>query len=216
MAHDGGALASWQVGSATDALMAVDAGCDLLAARGTEGGGRMHGDQPLLPLLNAVLDAVDVPVLAAGGLASGRDLAAVLAAGAAGARMGTRFVATLESGAHDQYKRAIVEAAAGETQLATDFSVLWPNGPEAHRVLTRSLEAARRHDGEIVGEMTAFGQRRPVPRFAIMPPTADASGDIDAFAMYAGTSVGSIAALEPTADVIDRIAREADELLSAT
>ena len=72
--HDGGALAAWQVGSLAAAVAAVDAGCDLLAVRGVEGGGRMHGDQPLLPLLNEVLDNVDVPVLAAGGLATGRDL----------------------------------------------------------------------------------------------------------------------------------------------
>jgi putative N-acetylmannosamine-6-phosphate epimerase len=96
--HRAGALASWQVGSVEEAKAAVDAGCDLLAVRGVEGGGRMHGNQPLWPLLNAVLDAVTVPVLAAGGLATARDLAAVLAAGADGARMGTRFVATEESG----------------------------------------------------------------------------------------------------------------------
>ena len=130
----------------------------------------MHGDQPLLPLLNQVLDRVDVPVVAAGGLATGRDLAAMLAAGAAGVRMGTRFVATEESGAHPHYKQAIVDATAEETALVTDFSVLWPNGPEPHRVLTRALEAARRSP-DVVGEAPAGGGRFPVPRFAVLPPT---------------------------------------------
>ena len=98
----------------------------MLAVRGIEGGGRMHGDQPLLPLLNRVLDRVDVPVVAAGGLATGRDLAAMLAAGAAGVRMGTRFVATEESGAHPHYKQAIVDATAEETALVTDFRCCGP------------------------------------------------------------------------------------------
>lgn len=213
MVHDAGARAGWQVGSLQEALAAVAAGCDVLAVRGIEGGGRMHGDQPLLPLLNQVLDRVDVPVVAAGGLATGRDLAAMLAAGAAGVRMGTRFVATEESGAHPHYKQAIVDATAEETALVTDFSVLWPNGPEPHRVLTRALEAARRSP-DVVGEAPAGGGRFAVPRFAVIPPTVDCTGDIEAFAMYAGTSVGSIDAIEPAATVLARIAEEAEALLS--
>ncbi len=212
--HDAGALAAWQVGSLDEARAAVDAGCDLLAVRGVEGGGRMHGNQPLLPLLNAVLDAVAVPVLAAGGLATGRDVAAVIAAGAAGARLGTRFVATHESGAHPRYKQAIVDARADETALVTDFSVLWPNGPEPHRVLTRSLDAARAASSDTVGEIVAFGERRPVPRFAMFPPTADVSGDVDAFAMYAGTSAGSITSIESAAELVLRLSRDVGQLLS--
>src|SRR5918993_1823970 len=190
--HRAGALASWQVGSIEEAKAAVDAGCDLLAVRGVEGGGRMYGNQPLWPLLNAVLEAVTVPVLAAGGLATARDLAAVLAAGADGARMGTRFVATEESGAHPLYKQAIVDAGATDTELVTDFSVLWPGGPEPHRVLRSAVEAARDLNSDSVGEAVLFGERRQIPRFALAPPTADATGIIEAFAMYAGVSVGSI------------------------
>jgi len=215
IAHQAGALADWQVGSLEHAKAAVDAGCDLLAVRGIEGGGRMHGHQPLWPLLNAVLDAVDVPVLAAGGLATERDLAAVLAAGAAGARMGTRFVATDESGAHPIFKQAIVDAAADETELVTDFSVLWPNGPEPHRVLRRALLAARALEGDVVGEMMMFGERRPVPKFAVAPPTADTTGNIDAFAMYAGMSVGAIDRIEPAAEVVERLTSGAERLLLA-
>lgn len=215
IAHDTGALACWQVGTVDEAKAAVDAGCDLLAARGVEGGGRMHGDQPLWPLLNGVLDAMDVPVLAAGGLATARDLAAVLAFGADGVRMGTRFVATAESGAHPIYKQAIVDAKADETALVDDFSVLWPNGPEPHRVLKCSLEAARALEGEFVGEMIFMGEPRPMPKFAIPPPVADSTGNIEAFAMYAGTSVGAIDSIEPAARVIERIASGAEALLSA-
>jgi NAD(P)H-dependent flavin oxidoreductase YrpB (nitropropane dioxygenase family) len=213
--HAVGTLASWQVGSLDEAKAAVDAGCDLLAVRGIEGGGRMHGDQPLWSLLNAVLDGVDVPVLAAGGLATERDLAAVLAAGADGARMGTRFVATEESGAHPLYKEAIVEATASETALVTDFSVLWPNGPQPHRVLRRALEAARGLEGDVVGETMLFGQPQPVPKFAVAPPTADTTGTIEAFAMYAGTSTGSIGNVEAAAAVVNRLTTGAERLLQA-
>ena len=212
--HDAGALAAWQVGSRDEALAAIDAGCDLLAVRGVEGGGRMHGNQPLMRLLGQVLDrAGGLPVLAAGGLATGRDLAAVLAAGAAGARMGTRFVATAESGAHPVYKQAIVDSGSDETELVTDFSVLWPNGPEPHRVLRRALEAARAVEGDTVGEMAVAGETVPIPKFAVMPPTAASTGNIEAWAMYAGTSAGAVDAVEPTADVIAHIAKEATTLL---
>lgn len=174
----------------------------------------MHGDQPLRPLLDDVLARVDVPVLAAGGLATGHDLADVLDAGAAGARLGTRFVATEESGAHPLYKQAIVDATAEETALVTDFSVLWPNGPEPHRVLTRALDAARRSP-DVIGEAPGPGGRMPVPRFAVLPPTAACTGDIEAFAMYAGTSVGAIHSIEPAAVVLARIAAEAEAQLAS-
>jgi nitronate monooxygenase len=95
--HDGGALAAWQVGSVTEARSAADAGCDFIVVQGTEAGGHVRGRVALLPLLDAVLDVVDVPVVAAGGIGTARVMAAVLAAGASGVRVGTRFVATLEA-----------------------------------------------------------------------------------------------------------------------
>ncbi len=215
LVHGAGALASWQVCSLDEAKAAVDAGCDTIAVRGIEGGGRMDGDLPLRPLLDDVLGAVDVPVLAAGGIATGRDLAEVLAAGAAGARMGTRFVATTESGAHPAYKEALVDAKPEDTVLATDFSVLWPPGPQPARVLQRSIDAANALEGDSPGELMAFGERRPVPKFAVPPPTADATGTIEAFAMYAGTSVGAIDGIEPAAAIVRRLVSEAEELLAA-
>jgi nitronate monooxygenase len=108
LVHAGGALAGWQVGSVAEARQAVNAGCDLIIAQGLEAGGHVRGAVGLLPLLADVLEVVTVPVLAAGGIASARAMAAVLAAGAAGVRVGTRFVATQESGAHPDYVAALV------------------------------------------------------------------------------------------------------------
>ncbi len=101
--HQGGALAGWQVGSADEARAAVDAGCDFVIAQGIEAGGHVRGGLPLLLLLDKVLDLVDQPVVAAGGIATARGMAAVLAAGASAVRVGTRFVASTESGAHPRY-----------------------------------------------------------------------------------------------------------------
>ena len=103
----GGALVGWQVGSLAEAIAAERAGCDFIVVQGTEAGGHVRGDTSLLPLLSRVLDAVRVPVVAAGGIATARDLAAVLAAGAGAARVGTRFVASSESGAHPAYVKAL-------------------------------------------------------------------------------------------------------------
>ena len=75
--HAGGALAGWQVGSVGEAKRAADAGCDLVIAQGVEAGGHVRGTMALLPLLAAVLEVVTVPVLAAGGIASARSMAAV-------------------------------------------------------------------------------------------------------------------------------------------
>ena len=97
VAHDAGALAAWQVGSRDEAVAAADAGCDLIVAQGVEAGGHVRGTIGLLPLLDIVLGAVEVPVVAAGGIGTGRGVAAVLAAGVSAARIGTRFAATLES-----------------------------------------------------------------------------------------------------------------------
>ena len=142
--HEGGALAGWQVGSLEEARAAVDAGCDLLVVRGTEGGGRMYGTSALWPLLAEVLDAVAVPVLAAGGIASGRLLAAALAAGADGVRMGTRLLATQESAAHARYKDAVVAARPDDTVLTDAFATGWPDPEAKHaRVLRSSVDAAR-------------------------------------------------------------------------
>src|SRR6201994_2671028 len=90
VAHQGGALACWQVGSLAEARAAVSAGCDVLAVQGTEAGGHVRGFSPLLPLLSSVLDAVDVPVLAAGGIGDARAFAAALAAGGGGGGGGGR------------------------------------------------------------------------------------------------------------------------------
>jgi nitronate monooxygenase len=129
-AHDAGIATVTQVYDAIGARQAVDAGVDVLVARGSEGGG--HGDVKLgtLPLLDTVLDAVSVPVLAGGGVASARSLAAVLAAGASGAWVGTRLAACPEALTGDGTRRAMIAARATDTAVTRVFDVAkglpWP------------------------------------------------------------------------------------------
>ena len=202
--HQGGAVCGWQVETAEEARAAEAAGCDLVIAKGWESGGRKRVSGPaLLPLLDACLRAVDVPVLASGGIATRRGVAAALAAGAGGVRVGTRFVASAESDAHPVWKAAIVAAAAEDAVVSDAFNVGMPvAGP--HRVLRTSIAAAERLTaGEApIGVVRLAGAEIPVPRFAPMPPTATSTGAVEAMAHYAGQSAGAIDAVEPVAAIM--------------
>ncbi len=211
VAHDAGALAAWQVGSVDEAMAAVDAGCDLIVAQGIEAGGHVRGTIGLLPLLDGILDAVDVPVVAAGGIGTARGVAAVLAAGASAARIGTRFVATSESGAHPSYRQALVDAAATDTVVTEAFSVWWPDS--THRVLRCALVAAEALDEEFAGDAGGDGEPFSIPRFAVRPPNRATRGHIEAMALYAGQSVGAVKAIVPAAEVVRELAEGAEQLL---
>lgn len=134
-----GVTAATQVATVAAGCRAVDAGVEVLVARGAEGGG--HGEPRLgtLPLLTELLDTVDVPVLAAGGIASARGLAAVLAAGASGAWLGTVFSACAEAATDPAAREALLAADGADTTLTRAFDLAhgyaWPaHLPE--RVLT--------------------------------------------------------------------------------
>lgn len=213
LVHDEGALAGWQVGSLGTALAAVDAGCDLLVVRGVEGGGRMYGTESLWPLLVEVIGAVDVPVLAAGGIGDARGTAAALAAGAAGVRMGTRFIAAAESGAHQAYRDAVIASSAADSVLTDEFRVEWPDAQAWSRVLRPSLEAARAFDGDVVGELDLGEMKLPVPKLGLAPPLKISSGELAAMAMYAGESVRFVRSVEPAREIVRDIAKGAEELL---
>jgi NAD(P)H-dependent flavin oxidoreductase YrpB (nitropropane dioxygenase family) len=209
--HGFGALASWQVGSLDEALAAERAGCDFVVAQGTEAGGHVRGQSSLLPLLSSVLDALRVPVLAAGGIATARDLAAVLAGGASGARIGTRFVASAESGAHPSYVRALLAATAADTCLTEAFSEIWPNAP--HRVLRSAVAAAEAAKDAVVGETQHGGVATPIPRFSPFVPTIGTTGDIAAMALYAGESVTHVRSVQPAAAIVAELVAGAERLI---
>jgi nitronate monooxygenase len=203
IAHGGGALVSWQVGSAAGAVAAERAGCDFIIAQGIEAGGHIRGALGLLPLLSQVLDEVAIPVLAAGGIGGARAFAAVLAAGAAGARCGTRFVAAEESAAHPVYAEALIRARAEDTVRTHLYHVGCPLCPSTHGVLKSAIEAAQSLAGDVVGEMEMRGQKVPVAKFQGVPtPIKSMRGHVEAMCCYAGQSVGDVHAVQSAAEIV--------------
>ena len=210
-AKAGGAAVLWQVGSLEEARAAVEAGCDALVVQGTEAGGHVRGRLGLLPLLSDVLDAVDVPVVAAGGIAGRRSMAACLAAGADAVRIGTLLCATQEADIHPEYVEALLRARGEDTVLTEAFSTMWSDAP--HRVLRSCVEAATSIEQEVVGEARMGDMTMPVPRFAPMAPTTAMTGEIGAMALYAGEAVGEVTRVRPAGEVVRELAEAAEILL---
>lgn len=173
------------------ALKAVEAGVDGLVVEGGEGGGfKNPREVSTMVLLPMVCAAVDVPVIAAGGIVDGATMAAAFALGAEGVQMGTRMVATVESPIHRNWKDAIVAAAETDTVFLN----------RRHRAALRALrtpysEALDVDDGNV---MARFGDVRAVYF----------DGDLDAGIALSGQVAGRIDAVEPVADVIDRTVEE--------
>lgn len=198
--HRGGALTGWQVGDPDEARAAAQAGCDLIIIQGNEAGGHIRGRHRLMDVLPAVRAAVDVPVVASGGIASGRQMAEALAAGADGVRVGTLFLAAREADVHPQYLEALIAAGPNDTVITQSFSQDWADAP--HRVLRSSVEAAESLRDEFVAELVQGDERWPVPRLSSMPPTRAVRGSVRAMAMYAGESVGAVVGEKSAAEIV--------------
>src|ERR1700722_12239724 len=206
--HDAGIAAATQVYNSLEAQQAQEAGIDLLVARGSEGGG--HGDATIgtLPLLDAVLDVASVPVLAAGGIASPRSVAAVLAAGASGAWLGTVLSASPEALTSDASRRALVAARETDTTSTRVYDIV-RKLPWSQRFPSRVLrndfvarwtghEDALAEDAEAEAELA----------------TAIAADDRRIAAVDAGQGVGMVTGVAPVGEVIDRLCAGAYELLA--
>jgi len=222
--HDAGGTLLVTVGSAAAAREAVAAGADVVVAQGWEAGGHVQSTVATLPLVPRVVDAVaeDVPVVAAGGIADGRGLAAVLALGADGAWLGTRFVATAESAAHVEYKRAVVDAGEDDTVYGRPFPEGWPDQP--HRTLENETTdrwdrqgrppLKERPDADEPVARSPDGE--PVGRYADLPPLSGMEGDIEALPHYAGQSTGLTDAVCPAGAVVDELVATAADTLADT
>ena len=219
--HAAGALATLTVGGAEEARRAVDAGVDLIVAQGWEAGGHVWSQVSTLALVPAVVDAVPgTPVIAAGGIADGRGLAAVLALGAGAAWMGTRFVASAEAPVHPDWLRRVLAARETDTFYGTLFDVGWPNAP--HRVLRNAtvdawLEAGSPPSGSRPGEGEVLA-RRPdgteMVRYSSVSARATAEGRIDELSLWAGQSAGLIGEVLPAAEIVRRTVAEAEAALA--
>jgi NAD(P)H-dependent flavin oxidoreductase YrpB (nitropropane dioxygenase family) len=220
-AKAGGALVLHTVGSAIDAKRAVDCGVDIVVAQGWEAGGHVRGMVATMPLVPAVVDAVrPTPVVAAGGIADGLGLAAVLALGAAGAWIGTRFLASHEAAIHRRYQELLLRASETDTiYLDNLFDVRWPNAPhrtlrnetvEAWEAAGRPASGRRPREGEVIATSRSSG---PIVRYQSYTPGPDAEGDIDALSLWSGQSVGLVSKLQPAREIVREIAEEARLIL---
>ena len=183
----GAGARTWMtVGSPEQAKEAAALGVDAIIAQGVEAGGHNRSSLGSLVLLPAVVDAVaPLPVIAAGGIADGRGVAAALALGAVAVCVGTRLIASREAYAHDEYKRRVVSAVTGDVGQTSIFGPEWPDQPM--RVLrNRVVRAWEGKDartppvlGEIIGHTTILGRDYDMPKFSAVLPTPDTNGDFE-------------------------------------
>jgi nitronate monooxygenase len=215
-ARAAGAVVAVQAGSPAEARAAVDAGCDVVVAQGVEAGGHVQGEIGILALVGELARMLPVPVLASGGIADARGVRAATAAGAAGAVIGTRFLATPEADVHPDWTARLLAASAADTVLTGLFDGGWPGAP--HRVLRNSTfrrwdEAGRPAAGSRPGEGEVVARHRDaeIRRYAADEPRRQTTGDLEAMCLYAGQGVGLVTAIEPAAEVVSRIAAELAE-----
>ena len=207
-AHGGGARVLHMASSVSEARRAAEAGADVIAAQGTEGGGHV-GLMGTIALVPQVVRAVaPVPVIAAGGIATGEGLAAALALGAAGALLGTRFIATPESPIAEGFKRAVLASSGHDTVLTEipDIATgrIWP-GAYSRVVRNRLIETWAGREGEL------RARRKEV---VTEMRRAFEAGDADHAPLFIGQDAGLIDAVEPAGSIVERLVREAEAILT--
>ena len=208
--HDAGGLLMHTVSSADEARRAAASGVDVIVAQGWEAGGHVRGTVATLPLVPAVVDAVaPTPVIAAGGIGDARGVAAVLALGAQGAWLGTRFLLADEAPVHAEYRRRLIESAETDPQwYANLYDGGWPNAPhralrnstaEAWEAAGRPTSGTRPGEGE---EVARLASGEPLVRYSSAMALAGATGDVGALSLWAGQSVGVVTRTQPAAEIV--------------
>jgi NAD(P)H-dependent flavin oxidoreductase YrpB (nitropropane dioxygenase family) len=207
-AHDVGCKVTLMAGGVPEAERGVAAGADIIIAQGTEAGGHV-GWMATMVLTPMIVDAVaPIPVLAAGGIADGRGLAAALALGADGVLLGTRFLASNESPLHENFKQAIVESNGHDTVLTEipDIAagIVWP-GAMSRAKRNRFVErwagrewALRQHQAEVLAQIRA----------------ARKAGEADEAPLSFGQDAGLIKEILPVGEIVRRIATDAEKIMS--
>lgn len=188
---------------------ALGAGADVLVAQGTEAGG--HGaSRSTMDIVPAIVDlaAGRVPVVAAGGIADGRGLAASLMLGAAGVLLGTRFYASQEADGHDEAKKRICAASSGDTTRGIIFDIsrqsVWPAPFTGRCLVNDHVRRWAGHELELLQNVATVAAEYAV---------AKAAGNFDIAAVIAGVAVGLIDDVPPAGAIVERIIAQAAELL---
>jgi NAD(P)H-dependent flavin oxidoreductase YrpB (nitropropane dioxygenase family) len=206
-AHDAGSRVMYMAGTVPEALRARAAGADVIVAQGTEGGGHV-GWMASMAVLPMIVDAVgSTPVIAAGGFADGRGLAAALALGAQGVLLGTRFLATEESPLHPHFKQAVLDSDGHDTVLTEIPDIaratVWP-GAMARSRRNAFIERWAGREWEL---------RARQPEAAAALQQAMETGDADNASLLIGQDAGLIRDIPPAGEIVERIVAEAEALL---
>jgi nitronate monooxygenase len=196
-----------QVTDMAEAQQAVEVGADVIIAQGSEAGGH-GGGRATLPFVPAVVDlAAPTPVLAAGGIADGRGVAAALVLGAAGALVGTRFQAAQEALVPATVSKALVAGLGGDTERTRVLDIArgsgWPSRYTARVLRNAFLEEWRGRETELAADPQAQRAYRD----------AAGRGDLDAISVWAGEGLDLITGIGPAADITRRLAAEAAQAL---
>ena len=205
--HDAGLVVMSMCGKVSHAIAAEEAGCDVVVAQGTEAGGHT-GRVAGMALIPQIVDAVDIPVLAAGSIVDGRGLAAALAFGAQGVWMGTRFIASHEARAHPMYKKRITEVGSADTAITRSYS------GKPMRVIHNEWVDEWEHKTDAVRrfpEQMMISAAEGVMLFA----TTDEAPEFDASrnCMPCGQGAGGIQDIPSCQEIVDQVVREAEETI---
>ncbi len=209
-----------QLGSVAAAHLAVDDGIDAIIVQGLEAGGHNLAELSLADALGAIRAAIgDGPLLlAAGGIADGRDMADALANGADAVVIGTRLIASDEADALMAYKQAIIDADGKEATTLTamfgrEMAQFNPMRVLRNQIVEdwhdrQSTMPAPDIEQAVIGKLAIAGMEMPISRFASFPPTRGSEGDITQMALLAGSGVARIDAIEPVQVILDRMATD--------
>lgn len=209
-----GARLGIQVSSKLNTEAALERNPDFIICQGLEAGGHNQGTSYIADVLGEVVEAASgVPVLVAGGISTGHDMRTVMQQGAAGVVMGTRFMATQESDAHNLYKKRLVEAGEKSTVYTNCFNLEWN---AMHRVLRNDtfnkweaqgcpLPGNKPGENDIVATHPVWGS---IKRYSSGSPFPDMTGDIEDMAMYAGEGVSRVNEILLASELIGRIWQE--------
>lgn len=220
-ANNAGLIVMASVGSAREAMTAADAGADIIVAQGWEAGGHVWGRVATMALVPAVVDAVRVPVVAAGGISDGRGMAAALMLGASGVWIGTRFLASHEATVHETYSDKILCASEDQTEWYHDlYDVSWPNAP--HRALANATAQTWQAEGcpapgSRPGENEIIGHRpsgEGVVRYQSYTPLPGTKGDVAAMSLWSGQGVALVRETKPAAEIVEEIYRDAKRTIN--
>ncbi len=206
--HEAGLQVMSLCGKVSHAVAAEQAGCDVVVAQGTEAGGHT-GRVAGMALIPQIVDAVSIPVLAAGSIVDGRGLVAALGFGAQGVWMGTRFIASREARASEGYKKAVARAGSADTAVTRSYS-----GKPMRVIRNRWVEDWERRSDELQRFPAQMGVSTRAGVMGFVAPDAGEGGDPATQCMPCGQGAGAISDIVPAAEIVEDVMREAEEVIA--